>query len=262
MRSFLLSCLLLAVAGVATAGTGRVAALTQLEINERVDGDVIVLGGDVVLGPQAWVTGDVIAAFGEVEKAPTAHVGGHLIAVSSLAEVRLVPQGAVDEPRLELALRLLVMGGWLLIGSLLAFLLPGRVRFGTWLVARTGVKSLVLGLLVAITLVAALLGVVAAGPTIGLPLFVTLAAVLLAVKALGLTVLGGVIGGRLLGTVRRRPSPLTVEVFVGLAALLAARLVPIAGEALWTLAVIVALGAAVFTVALVPELSTVRASRS
>ncbi len=262
MRTALLSCLLLAVAGVASAGGGRVAALSELRVNERVEGDVVVMGGDVVLGPQARVSGDVITFFGTVEAAPTAQVDGHVIAVGSLAEVRLLPMGAAGEPHLQLALRLLMMGGWLLVTSLIAFLAPGRVRFGTWLVGRTGFKSLVLGVLVAITLVAALVAAMALGPTIGLPLVVTLGAVLLAVKTLGLTVLGGVLGGRLLGTLRSRPLPLTVEVFVGVAVLLLARLVPVLGEALWTLTVIVSLGAAVFTLALVPEFSAARASRS
>jgi hypothetical protein len=104
--------------------------------------------------------------------------------------------------------------------------------------------------------------VMAAGPTVGVPLAATLAVLFLAVKALGLSVLGGALGGRVLGALRGRPSPLTVEVFLGVAALLMVRFLPVVGEALWTVVVVVALGAAVFTLALVPELITVRASRS
>jgi hypothetical protein len=247
-----LSCLVIAHASPAPAASGRAAALAEIEVNEVVDGDVVALGGDVVLGPDASVHGHVVAVFGEVRRHPGAQVDGRVIALSSLAELRLAPEGE-QAAHLQIAVRLLGAGAWLLATTLVAFFLPGRVRFGVWLVPTVGLKILVLGVLVFITLYAALVAFVGLGPTLGVPLVGALMVASQIARAVGLAVLGAALGGPLLARIVHRPLPVTVEVFVGVSLLLALRFVPVAGEVVWTGLSVVALGAAVFTVALAPN---------
>jgi hypothetical protein len=252
------SCLLILSSGLAVAAPGRVTALSELVINETVDGDVVAIGGDVVLGPSAEVHGHVVAMYGRVQRDPAARVDGRVIAVSSLSGLHLEQAGR----GVEVAVRLLVAGSWLFATTLIAFVLPGRVRFGVWLVGSVGAKMMVLGVLVYITLFAALVAVVGLGPTLGVPLFMTLALAFELVKALGLAVLGAWLGGALLHRVTDRPLPVTAHVFVGVTFMLAARVVPVVGGVAWTVLSVVALGAAVFTVALAPEPGAARAARS
>jgi hypothetical protein len=131
-----------------------------------------------------------------------------------------------------------------------------------WLVPSIGTKVLVLGVLMAITLFAALVAVVGLGPTLGLPLFAALAAAFLLVKAFGLAVLGGLVGGRLLHRLTDRPVPVTMHVFLGVTLMLVARFVPVVGGIVWTGLTVAALGVALFTVALAPESGTVQTARS
>ncbi len=254
--------LLLALGSPAFAGTGRAAALAELEVNDEVDGDVVALGGDVVLGPEARVHGHVVALFGRVRSDPAARVDGRVIAVSSLAEVRLHPHEGQTTAQVQTAVRLLTAGCWLLATTLIAFLYPGRVRFGVWLVPAVGLKILVLGVLIAITLFAALVAAIGLGPTLGVPLVAGLAGLFLLVRAVGLAVVGAALGGRLLARVTERPLPVTVDVLVGVVLMLLVRLIPVAGEAAWTVVTVAALGAAVFTVALAPQRAAAEAARS
>ena len=116
-----------------------------------------------------------------------------------------------------------------------------------------------LELLVAVTVFAAMVAAVGLGPRLGVPLGAALTLVALVGKGYGLAVLGGALGSRLTRTVRRRP-PLTAQVFTGVALLLLARLVPVVGEAAWTLVSVTALGAGVFVLALAPDSSAVHAA--
>jgi hypothetical protein len=253
--------LLIVITGPAFAESGRVTALSELEINERVEGDVVTLAGDVILGPDAEVTGHVVAIFGEVRRNPGARVEGRIIAVESLAGLQLIAGDEIDA-RLEWAVRLLTAGGWLLAATLVAFLFPGRIRFGVWLMPSVGMKVLVLGVLVYITLFAALVAFIGLGPRVGVPLVLALAIAFLLVRAFGLAVLGAAIGASLLRRVTDRPLPVTADVFCGLALILLLRFLPIVGGVLWTGMGLIAVGAAVFTFALAPQQGAVQAARS
>jgi hypothetical protein len=255
-------CLLTLPASLALAETGRAAALADLDINEEVHGDVVALGGDVVLGPNAVVHGHVVAVFGTVRSDSAARVDGRVVAVSSLAELRIEPDGGRSAVGVQTAVRLLTAGCWLLATTVIGFLYPGRVRFGVWLVPTIGVKILVLGVLIAVTLYAAMVAAIGLGPTVGVPMMAALAVAFLLIRAVGLTVVGAAVGGRLLNLVARAPLPVTVEVFVGVALMLMTRLVPLAGELIWTFLVVITLGAAVFTVTLAPQRRAVEAARS
>jgi hypothetical protein len=72
---------LLAAAPLAAAADGGRPDPTVLEVGHDVTVNrtverIVVVGGDVTLGPQARVTGDLIAIFGDVHAAPGARVEG------------------------------------------------------------------------------------------------------------------------------------------------------------------------------------------
>jgi hypothetical protein len=246
--------LLLAHGSVAWGAPARVTALAELHVDGVVDGDVVALGGDVVLGPNAVVHGHAVAVFGSVRAAPGASVEGRKIALASLAGVALEPTAGEDGGRLRAGVRLLTAGGWLLATTLIAFVWPVRIRYGVAVLPQLGLKVVALGAMVAITLLAALIAAIGLGPMAGLPLAAVLGVAFLLVKAVGLTVLGGGIGAAVFARLAAgRSLPLTASVFVGVLAMLMVRFLPVIGGAAWTLLALVALGAGVFAVTMAPH---------
>ena len=163
----LVAALLVAGPAMAWPGPGRMAALTDVEVNGPVSGDVIVLAGNIEVGPSARVEGHVIALFGRVSVDPAARVAGRVLSVSSLATVTLFPVEGTGSARLDAALRLLAVGVWLVVTSLLAFLFPARLRHGVSLLPRLGLRVVALGALIVATFIAALVAVLALGPGLG-----------------------------------------------------------------------------------------------
>lgn len=253
---------LLVLAALPTAAEGRAAALEELVVNDEVEGDVVALGGDVSLGPEAVVHGHVVAVFGAVRADARARVDGRVLEIGSLSGLRLEDGGRPGSAGLEWAIRLLAAGCWLLATTLAALVMTGRIRFGVRMIPALGSKLLVLGAMVLLTLFAAFVAVLGFGPAFGLPLAVVLAVTLLVAKTVGLAVLGGGLGGWLLGRATSRRMPLTVDVFCGVLVLVATRFVPILGGIAWVAVTVAALGAAVFTVVLGRQHGEVRAART
>jgi len=255
--------LLLAHGTVAWGAPARVAALSDLEVNELVDGDVVALAGDVVLGPRADVRGHAVAVFGEVRAEPGARVAGRMIGLSSLAGLAVLPAAGEDGARLRIAVRLLVAGSWLLATTLIALLWPARLRWGMAVLPQLGLRVAVLGAMVALTLLAALIAAIGLGPGLGLPLAAALGVGFLAVKAVGLAVLGGGLGRVVLDRLAiGRALPLTAAVFIGVLAMLMARFLPVVGGAAWTALSLAAVGAGVFALTMAPQVAPAEALRS
>ncbi len=247
--------LILAHGHMATASSAKVGALSEMRVNEEVDGDVVVIGGDVVLGPEARIHGHAVSIFGSVRVEPGAQIDGRVIGLSSLASLSLAPvQEDQGGRHLDMALRFATSGGWLFATTLIAFLWPAPIRRGVSALPQLGAKTLVLGVMVAITLVAGLIAVIGLGPFFGLPLAATVAVAFLMVKALGLAVLGGGLGTVLLRrAIPSRVLPITTQVFVGVVVMLMVRFLPVVGGLAWTALVVVALGAGVFVATLAPH---------
>jgi hypothetical protein len=253
-------------AAAVEAAPSRTAVLVDLEINRPIEGDAVVFGADLRLGPEASVSGDAIAVGGDVFVANGAVVGRHVVAMLGTAEVAraarvdgrvlafaslaTLARGDTVNPRLarvDLGLRLLASGGWLLVTTGLAFLFPARMRYGAWALPALGFRVPALGTLVALTIVASLVAVLGLGPALGVPLVAALMAVFFAAKCVGLTVVGCTLGNAVLARWLHRPLPISLEVFVGVLALLALRFLPGVGESLWTVVALVALGASIAT---------------
>ncbi|HHQ48098.1 MAG TPA: hypothetical protein ENK19_04350 [Acidobacteria bacterium] len=255
MRKAVLAIVLVlgAVALAATpveAAPGRLAVMEDLHIDGPVRGDAVAVGGNVVLGPEARVDGHAVAVFGRVEAAPGATVSGERISITSLAGLEL--GGASAPPRLVWGVHLLTWGFWLVVTGLLAAIFPSRIVRGAWNVRKAPAASLGLGLLAALTRLAALVAVLSAGPALGLPGAVTLLLVFAGAKVVGITLLAGVVGDVLLRRLIGRRLHITVEVFLGAAVLLALRTLPVVGGALWALTSTWGLGATVLALAVNP----------
>ena len=265
----------LVMAGSATAEPGRNSVLADLRIDEPIEGDVVVFGADLELGPNARVSGDAVTVGGSVRMAPGAEVGHHLVAVFGSADVApgatvggrvlalasvasLAPSVAGNRSAsLNLALRLLTSGGWLLVTTFLAFLFPTRMRFGIWALPALGLRVPVLGVMVWLTWFAALVAVLGLGPGLGPALVAALWVLFFAAKAAGLTVVGGWLGAAVLRRWVHHPVPITLEVFVGILALLALRFLPVVGSTLWTFISLASLGACVAVLTLATDVPQV-----
>jgi len=248
----LLLLLSLAVPGGAEASPARTSILEPLVVTGVVDGDVVVVAGDVTLAATADVRGHVVALFGRVHREPGARVGGSTIGVSSLAGLELYRDPTGHDDRSEAGLRLLLSGLWLTAATLLAAALPGRLRRSSWMVGVLGLRIVVLGALVLMTAVAALVVAIGLGPGLGVPLAALVMVLFLAAKVFGVTVLGAALGAWLSSRLLRRTVPLPFAVMLGVVPLLALRMVPAAGAAVWTVVSVLALGAGVFAVVLSP----------
>jgi hypothetical protein len=256
-----------AAAAPGAAATPRTTVFNDIVVNERIDGDVVAFEADVLLGPSADVEGDVVVIsgdlrvdanarvgrhvltiFGTLDVAPEARVDGRVLAFSSLSSVLLRP-GQETPLHVNLAVRLLTSGGWLLVTTALAFGWPSRLRYGVWVLPRLGFEVAALGLAAAITFFAAVVAVLGLGPAIGVPLAASLTLGFFALRAIGLTVAGGFLGAAILRRIGARAMPLTLEVFVGVLVLLIVRFLPLLGGVVWSAVAIVALGTGIMALA-------------
>lgn len=258
----------IAVAAIeVVAASSQTTVFNDIVVNEEVDGDVVAFEANVHLGPLADVGGDVVvvggdlrldarsrvgrhvvAIFGSVDAAPGAVIEGRTLAFSSLSNVALRP-GNETPLQVNLAVRLVTSGGWLLVTTALAFGLATRLRSGVWILPRLGFRVLVLGVAAGITFFAAVVAALGLGPTIGVPMAAALTIFFFSFRAIGLSVIGGFVGGLLLRRWVDRPLPLTMEVFVGVFALLIARFLPGIGGVLWSVCSIAALGTGIVILA-------------
>jgi len=257
---FSLLCLLAEV----SAASGRTAVLTDLTVDEPLDGDVVVFGADLVLGPGARVDGDAVVIGGDIRVAEEAEVTRHVVSVLGNAEVpdaakiggkvlsleslaTLMPASSARDASLrgDLSMHILTAGGWLLVTTALAFGFPVRMRYGAWSLPRLGVRIPAMGIMVGLTVIASLIAALGLGPAIGVPMVAALMIVSFAAKSIGLTVLGCWVGSTVLRRWFHHPLPISLDVFVGVLLLLALRFLPVAGETLWTLISLVALGASI-----------------
>jgi len=234
------------------AGPQRLAVLDDIRIDGPVQGDVVAFGGNVILGPEARVEGHAVAVLGRVVVAPGAEVSGEEISVTSLAGLELGGVASEVSQRLRWGVRLLTWGFWLLAVSLLAALFPSRTVRGVWMVRRAPAAALGLGIVAALTFMAALVGVLSAGPALGLPGALALLLFFGAGKLLGIALIGGTIGGWMLRWTTGRRFPIPFDVALGVTLLLLVRMVPAVGGALWALASLWGLGAAVVALAADP----------
>lgn len=240
------------VAGEALAD---VAALEgSVEVTGRVAGDVVVLGGDARLGPEAQVGGDVFVLGGTIQAAPGAHAAGRMVSypTASSAMVTLIEGpsfGLGFTSPLVMGTKLALLAAWAAL-LLLLFAATGRQLLETADgVRREPFRSFVTGLtgVLAIVLTAIFFSAFTGG-LVGVPLLVLVVLFAMVLKLWGMVAVFYALGDWLARRLfrRRRLRPLNAAT-LGLLVLGAVKFLPYVGIWAWTAATLIGIGAALST---------------
>ncbi len=230
-----------------------VAVLSNVRVDSRVSGDVIVWGGDVSFGPSGFVLGNVSVFFGDVRAREdgTLPVGATVSTPGTLlhlylAEVRRAPWQASQGGFVFLGLDLIRLSAWLVVSlTLLSFFGSSFARAaasaetnwsGSLLAAALGVLTLFLAAAAALALLPSFLSV---------PIAILFGAFAVGAKVFGMGALFLLLGQKILKNVSpaRRPAALAT----GFAVLAAISLLPRVGALAWSAASIVAVGVALLS---------------
>ncbi|HWM94723.1 MAG TPA: hypothetical protein VN493_28475 [Thermoanaerobaculia bacterium] len=240
---------------VAGEALSDVAALEgSVEITGRVAGDVVVLGGDARLGPEARVGGDIFVLGGTIQASPGAHTAGRMVSypTASSAMVTLVEGpsfGLGFTSPLVVGTKLALLAAWAAL-LLLLFAATGRQLLETADgVRREPFRSFFTGLTGVLALLLTALFVSAfTGGLVGVPLLVLFVLLALILKLWGMVAvfyaLGDWLARRLLHRPRMRPLNAAT---IGLLVLGILKFLPYVGTWVWTAATLIGIGAALST---------------
>jgi hypothetical protein len=218
-----------------------------------VDGDVIVLSGDVRVDREGRVGGDLFVLGGDVEVAPGGQLGGRVVSFASISSVWLT---LVEGPSLGLpsfspvvlGAKLALIAAWLALLLLLFGSSPLRIMSTSEEIAREPFRSFFVGLVgvLALVLTSVLFSALAVA-MVGLPLLGLVAMFALFLKLWGMIAVFHALGSWISRVVlRRRFLPLT-EATLGLLLLGGLKFVPYVGVWVWTAATLIAVGATLTT---------------
>lgn len=240
---------------VAGEALGDVAALEgSAEVTGRVDGDVVVLGGDARLGPQAQVGGDVFVLGGTVQADPGARVSGRMVSypTASSALVTLVEGPSLGlgfTSPMVMGAKLALLAAWAAL-LLVLFAASGRQLLETADgIRREPFRSFVTGLTgVLALLLTALFFSAFTGGLVGVPLLVLVVLLGMMLKLWGMVAVFYALGDWLARRLLRRPRlrPLNAAT-LGLLVLGLVKFLPWVGVWVWTAATLIGMGAALST---------------
>lgn len=222
-------------------------------ISGRVEGDVIVLGGDAVLAETAQVLGDVYVLSGRIDAAPGAAIGGRSVAYPDASTLWV---SLIQGPALGLApYSPIVVGAKLALLAFWAFLIVAlfaisrrellatsdSVRgepFRNFFVGLTGIAAMTL---------TALFFSAFSGALLGVPLIVVVLVFALVLRFWGMVAVFHALGDWLARRLESRPPlPLTAATY-GLLVLGVLKLLPWVGVWTWSVATFIGVGAALST---------------
>lgn len=224
-----------------------------VRVEGRVAGDVIALGGDVLLAERALVEGDIFVLGGSLEAAPGARVSGRSVTYPGvsgafLALLEAPALGLDPNSAVVVGVKLALLTGWLAVVVLL-FATGGREMLSTSRCVREEpLRAFGIGLTFVLATVVSLVALnLAFAALVGIPFVVLLLLFALVAKLWGTVAvfhaLGVVVGSRL-GL--RRPLPLTAAT-LGLLLLGGLKFVPYAGLWAWWAVSFVGVGATLVT---------------
>jgi len=242
---YLKSCLIgLFMIGVcAAAHPNEVVIASDLEVDSQVEGDVLVIGGSLLLGPNAHVTGDAVTIFGTVELMPGAKVEGHVLHMENLAS--LGPDLS-EEKHGRVTVFLLSSGFWLLLTTLGGLLFRPALARGLFTVRSVGWRVVLFAFLIQLILIGALIGVLGFGPRSAGVLTALILALALGIKIMGLSVIGWWLGAGLVPPRLGSAVPVTGRIFLGVSLMMVLRVIPVLGGFVWMVVSFMALGVGVF----------------
>lgn len=234
---------------------GDVAALEgSAEVTGRVEGDLVVLGGDARLGSQSQIGGDVFVLGGTVQAEPGARVAGRMVSypTASSAMVTLVEGPALGlgfTSPVVVAAKLALLASWAAL-LLVLFAASGRQLLETADgIRREPFRSFATGLTGVLALVlTALFFSAFTGGLVGVPLLVLVVLLGLILKLWGMVAVFYALGDWLARRLLRRPRlrPLNAAT-LGLLVLGIVKFLPWVGVWVWTAATLIGIGAALST---------------
>lgn len=242
--------------------TGRVVAVFgKVLVNARVEGDVIVWGGDVAIGRGGSIGGNLSVFGGEIEAPPggrlpvdgTVSTPGTLLTVY-LAEMSHAPWETRSRTAVFRGLRIVGLAVWLGGTLLLLYLFGSPVARAALCAQEQWNGALLAGALTVLSLflgAAAALALLPAGLSIPIALFV--AGLAVGAKIFGMGALFLLLGQKLLKNVSPATRPMALA--AGFAALGGVSLLPYVGAVLWSAASVVAVGVAMLSRFGTPRLS-------
>jgi hypothetical protein len=235
---------------VAGEALGDVAAVEgSVEVSGRVDGDVVVLGGDARLLSSARIGGDVHVLGGVIRTAPGARVQGRMVSypTASSALVTLIEGPSLGlgfSSPVVMGTKLALLAAWAAL-LLLLFAASGRQVLETAAeVRREPFRSFFVGLtgLLALVLTGLFFSAFTGG-LVGVPLLVLVVLLALLLKLWGMIAVFYALGEWLARRVfHRRPRPLNAAT-LGLLVLGVVKFLPWLGVWAWTAASLIGIGA-------------------
>jgi len=223
-----------------------VSLLGDVVVRAPIEGDVVALAGSVVLEPGAEVSGEAVAIGGEVRGSGT--VRGRAVSIGSLGPG--VGTRTSSSSRATWGLRLLRLGGWMALATLLVVTLPQAVRKSAVRLALHPVRVVLVGAAaLGVWLAAMILSAVVVQSPVGAGLLLFGAVLLLAAKSLGVVVTGWWLAWR---CARVLPVPLRGELprtGLGVGVLVAVSLLPVLGGVVWIAANVAGIGTLAWGVA-------------
>jgi hypothetical protein len=233
---------------------GRVVAvLGSVRVNARVDGDVIVWGGDVAFGPSGSIGGNlsvfgghvVPGAAGPLPVEGTVSTPGTLLNVY-LAEMSHAPWEEGARAAAFRGLRAIGLAVWLAATLLLLYAFGSPVARAALCAEEQWSGALLAGALTVLSLfLAAAAALALLPPGLSIPIALFVAGLAVGAKVFGMGALFLLLGQKLLKNVSpaRRPAALAI----GFAALAGLSLVPYVGPVVWSAASVVAVGIAMLS---------------
>ncbi len=234
--------------------SGRVVAvLGSVHLDARVEGDVIVWGGDVAFGPSGSVAGNlsvfcgrvVPPAAGPLPVAGTISTPGTLLNVY-LAEMHRAPWEAGARAAVFRGLRVIGLAVWLAGTLLLLYVFGSPVARAALCAEEQWGGALLAGALTVLSLFLAAAAALALLPSaLSIPIALFLAGLAVGAKVFGMGALFLLLGQKLLKSVSpaRRPAALAA----GFALLGGVSLLPYVGAVVWSAASVVAVGIAMLS---------------
>lgn len=224
----------------------------DLVVSGRVEGDLIAWGGRVRLEPTAAIDGSVLLVGTTWEAKEGSRVGGRVLYWADLEEVAGgfleggLPAGAEALRRWSWGLRLGTLAAWLLAALLLSLAARTTVEECAEALRQGWLRAFAAGVTLLLAAVLVAWGVlVLCPPRFGLPILLFVGASALAAKIFGLVTVFVAVGrwiSRRLG--RKVPPALPMAATAGLLLLGGVRFVPVAGNLVWVAASLVGMGIA------------------
>jgi hypothetical protein len=216
----------------------------SVRVGSEVRGDVVAVAGDVELEPGAVVSGDVVAIGGRVTG--TGSVGGRRVSLSSLLGAALPVGSLAPTPRSRWGIFMLRTGGWIVLVTALLLLAPRTVRRTGSTLEGLGWRSLLAGAVALLVwIVAMVLALAVSLRALGGSMALAGVVVFLALKILGITAATWVVGRHIVAALPLALRGELPRTGIAALALVTVGLVPVLGGAVWLLANLAGLGAAV-----------------